>query len=86
MQKISDFFAVEAYYDEDRKLFYFYWNEGGEKYIYDCNNSKLIEGDEDNFTWKTIIIDWYEDHKEEVDEMVRTGDVHYIEDIIKPLN
>ena len=53
MKKVSDFFAVEAFYDEDRKLFYFYYDEDDEKYIYDPFKKKLLKGDKKNFTWET---------------------------------
>lgn len=83
MKKISDFFGVEAFYDPVKRQFHFYWDEGDESYIYDLSQRSLIDGDKNNFTWE-IIKDWYEDNKERINEMLKSDEPYYVEDIIKP--
>ncbi len=83
MQKISDFFAIEAFFDDSKgsNLFYFYWDEGDEEYVFNYDTKELLVGNEKNLTWE-LIIDWYEDNKEEIDNMVKTKEIHYVKDVI----
>ena len=85
MKKISDFFAIEAFYDDSKSknLIYFYWDEGNEKYVWDFDNKTLLEGDEDSFTWKTVITDWYEANRSEIDSMILSNDIHYVKDVLR---
>lgn len=83
MYKVSDFFVIEAYFEiyNGTPVLHFYWDEGGEEYIYDWLNKKLLVGDKNNFTFE-IITDWFEDHIEEIDELFRSEQPFYIKDIL----
>lgn len=84
MIKISDFFAIEAWYDDskDNNIFIFYYDEGDEEYIWDYDKNILLKGDSDTVTWD-LIRDWYEANKEEIDNMIKLKEIHYVKDIIK---
>ena len=44
---------------------------------------KLLKGDKKNFTWNTVILDWFEANQEEIDNILESGNIHYIKDILK---
>lgn len=80
MQKISDFFAIEAYFDEGSdSILRFDWEEGGESYIYDWENQRLVEGDPTSYTY-SLIKDWIRVHKNEVNQIFAAKTPHYIFD------
>lgn len=80
MFKIGDMFGTEAYLDTaNGNKILFVFEEQNEEFIYDLDKDFLKEGEDDSFTWE-IASTWLDEYKDTIIEMLKTGDIHYIND------